>query len=145
MADRDDLPEAPSIQVLYWILLGGVFVIAAVFVALSRRLGPLMASAPAQLPWFAYGLSMFALGTLAYALVVARPRIPQRPPSQSVADYWLDSLVRGPAILLWVCCEGASILSLVGFLLTGSLVPLAVALAAVGTFLSLSPGRLAGE
>jgi hypothetical protein len=126
-------------------LLGGSVLIACAFFVVSRLRGPLLETSPQTSVWIALGFALASLTVTAVAFILARGRIPRRVPSQSLADYWEAGEVRGPALVFWVCLQGAATIGLVGFVLAGSPYPLGAALLAIAGLTLFGPSRLAGE
>jgi hypothetical protein len=70
-------------------------------------------------PLVAYGFSALALVLAAVALVVIKPRVPGRPPEQSVNEYWSTPEVLAKVLPIWFLLEGAGTLAAIGYLFTG--------------------------
>lgn len=79
------------------------------------------------------GLALAGVAVLgiAIALTQLRQRIAPRGPDQSPADYWSNSRTRTAAMIFWAVLEGAGLLSVVAYYLSGSPIPLGVAVLAV--------------
>lgn len=73
-------------------------------------------------PVVSYALSGIAAVIAAVALLVMKPRVADRGPGQSVEQYWSTPEVGTKVLPVWFLLEGAGILSVVGYLLTGELV-----------------------
>lgn len=118
------------------VLAGGVFV-------LIRHIG----AAPTLVAHATIGgvLAGASVALLAVSAALVRPRVPERVASQTAEAYWTAPETRGSAILLWAMVEGAALLSLVGYLLTGGAPPAAAAGLAIVALILVRPSRLEGE
>jgi hypothetical protein len=56
------------------------------------------------------------------ALLVFKPRVPERRTGQSVTEYWSDPVVSARATLVWFLLDGASTIAAAGYFVTGSMV-----------------------
>jgi len=132
---------ARGVRILHAALAIGLSVVAATFVLVLRSLGPLLTTTPL------IGYATVGLGLANLAVVVGffRPRIPQRPVDQLPDEYWATTEARAAVIVIWAMIEGAGLISLVGYLLTGSVVPAAVAALAIVTLIVLRPALLEGD
>jgi hypothetical protein len=63
------------------------------------------------------------------AIGVLRPRVPARSPGQAVEAFWTTPAVAAKVLPVWFVLEGAAVLGLVGFLVTG--VPMVAGFAAL--------------
>ena len=136
--------EERGVRVLHLILLGAGFLVAVVFLIMVRLRGPVLVPEAAT-PVIAYSFAGIALVAVAFAVLLVRGRIPERGSGEGLSDFWGNSTVRGRAVLLWILCENAGIVSGTGFLLTGHMAPFvtqAIALMALAWF---APARIAGE
>lgn len=70
-------------------------------------------------PVIAYTLSAFGVVLAAVALVVFKPRVPDRLPGQSVEQYWSTPEVGAKVLPVWFLLEGAGIMAAVGYFFTG--------------------------
>ena len=77
----------------------------------------------------AYALSGVAVVLAAVALVVFKPRVPERSSAQSIEEYWSTPEVGSKVLPVWFLLEGAGTLATVGYFLTGE--PVAAAAAGV--------------
>lgn len=92
---------------------------------------------PADIPpTLAYALLGFALVACALALVL-RGSIPTRTNSDSADAFWLQAT--GPAMRMWACLEGASLLSVFLYSRTGAPATIVVAVVAIALFILLNP------
>ena len=133
---------ARTVRILHGALLAGLVLVGATF-ALMLRLGHSQSfpSAPT------IGLVLAGLGVilLAVAATVLRPRLPEGRPDQSAVAYWAAADTRGSAIVLWSVVQAAGLIALIGYLLTGAIVPLTVGALALATLFLLRPSRLEGD
>ena len=137
------LDEARGVRLLYLILVGGGALVALVFIMMVTFRGPIL-QPDSGTNAIAFAMAGVSLTAVAFAALLLRPRVPARPPSMPVSEYWTPAS-RAPSLLVWIVCENAGIVSALGYLLTGrfvTLVPLAIALLALAWY---SPARLADE
>jgi hypothetical protein len=80
---------------------------------------------------------------LAIALLVFKPRVPERGPRQSVDEYWSAPDVTAKVFLVWFLMEGAGAISAVGYFLTGQPVAAAVMALAIVAFWLCGPSIFA--
>lgn len=102
------------------------------------------ASEPA--PAGASPLPMIALAAGAPALLLAlllRSRLPSRASSTPEPAWWEANL--GRVMVIWAMLEGAALLGVVAYFITGETPPLAVTAAALVLFAMVAPGRLANS
>ena len=108
-----------TVPLLHRFLGFGMFAIAGTFTGLiATGIGPLIKEpgSEQQLAWIMTGISL-AVG--ATALLVLKPRVPERRPGQSVQEYWSNIEIAGKAMTVWFLLEGAGMLAAIAFLLTG--------------------------
>jgi len=128
--------NAPSM--LHQVLLVGQLGVAAVFLLLNfRGIVPLQGAGSASL--VAYVLSGICTLQIVAALLVLRPRVPTRGTGQSVEQFWSTPSSTQAVLLVWFVLESATVLSSVGFLLTGEPLPAVVAGAAILAFIWNKP------
>jgi len=132
---------ARGVRILHAVLVIGLIVVGGVFVFVLRGLGPSLINTPL----IGYATAGLGLANLAVVVGFFRPRIPQRRTDQSPDDYWATYEARVAAIVIWAMIEGAGLISLVGYFLTGSVVPAAVAALAIVTLIVLRPSLLEGD
>ena len=143
-AERTASGAAHGVRILHLILLGAGVLVAVVFLLLVRVRGPILVR-DAGTPVLAYSFAGIVLTAVAFAILLVRGRIPERASNEGLNEFWGNGSVRGRAVLLWILCENAGIVSGTGFLLTGHLSPFvtqAIALLALAWY---APGRLAQE
>jgi hypothetical protein len=153
------MPDSPAMtaaqdergmRILHTILGVGVALVIAVFILLlrlvgprsghRRRIGPYVPAGSAR-PIVAYVSSALGAVAVLSALLVFRPLARGRLRAAPAEHPWTNA-TRGPAILVWLVAESGAIVSSLGLLLTGSMLPAAVAALGFVTLLWCSPGRL---
>lgn len=77
------------------------------------------------------------------ALFVFKPRVPDRLLGQSVEQYWSAAEAGGKAVLVWILLEGAGVLAVVGYCLTGEIVSAIAAGLTIVAFWMCGPGVFA--
>jgi hypothetical protein len=85
------------------------------------------------------------VGILTIALLFLRGRTPARRMEQAPEDYWASSEVLAGAIPFWAAIEGAGLVGWIGYLLTGEMLPAAVAMVAIVLLLVFRPSRTEGQ
>ena len=90
-----------------------------------------------------YALISVAFTAMAVAILVLRPKVPRRGSAQSPDDFWAHAAT--PALVLWAPLEGAGLLGLVAYAMSGSPVVLAVPFMAILALLVYRPGALEGS
>jgi divalent metal cation (Fe/Co/Zn/Cd) transporter len=121
-------------------MVGGLLAAAGVFVFLVevRRFPP---SAP---PTVAAIVAVGSIALLAFGVVFLRRRIPERRFDETPASYWAMPERRVAAIVLWAVLEGAALLGLIGYLLTGAPAPAVAAGLAIAALAVCRPSSIAG-
>jgi hypothetical protein len=133
---------AASAPPIHRVLLIGQITLMAVFLFLYfRGIAPLQGSDTGKL--VAYALSAISIVQIVVAFFVLIPRVPTRLPAQSVEQYWSSPSSTQPVFLVWFILEGATVLSAVGFFLTGDPLPAIVACVATVVFAWNGPGAFA--
>ena len=130
-------------NLLHLILLGGGVLTTLIFLVMVRLRGPIL-PADSSTPVIAYAFAGIALTAVAFAVLLLRPRIPERKASEPLLDYWGNGTVRSRSLLVWIVCENGAIIAGLGYLLTGhlaALVALGLALVALAWY---GPARIAG-
>ncbi|MEI2721892.1 MAG: hypothetical protein V9E87_17545 [Gemmatimonadales bacterium] len=127
-------------RVMHTALLGGLLTISAVFLFLGVGLhvAPLIRAGDGVV---IIGTILAAVGLLPIVLgvLVFRPKVPARTSGQGDAAYWQGAL--GPALVVWVLCEGGGVMAAVGALLTGLWAPIVTVAVAVTCLVLMGPGR----
>ena len=81
----------------------------------------------------------------AVALVVFKPRVPERPTTQPVAEYWTTPQVGMKVLPVWFLLEGAGTLAVVAYFLTGEPVAAVAAGTLIAAFWWCGPNVFAKE
>ena len=140
--DLDDVTR--GVRVLHLVLLGGGVLIALIFVIMVKLRGPILEpDSGSQV--IAFSFAGIGLTAVAFAVLLLRPRIPERAASEALRDYWGAGTARQRSLMLWIICENAGIIAALGYLLTGHFAALAamgIGLMALAWF---GPARIAGE
>ena len=134
------VPAARTVRVMHAALVFGVVLAGAVFVYRTVTVGPAFLGAPL----IGYVTAAFALVNLAIATAFLLPRIPSRSSAEAPDDYWIRSEVRTATIIVWAVLEGSSLIALVGYFLTGNVVPAIVAAVAIVALAVARPARIEG-
>src|SRR5688572_15941833 len=96
--------QPPAGPLLHTFLgIGLVLVVAAL--AIARQGGALGLASPS--PTIAYAFAGVSVLLAALALIVFKPRVPDRRPEQSVAQYWSTPAVVTRVFPVWFLLEGA--------------------------------------
>lgn len=131
---------ARAIRVLHLALVAGLVLAAGVFVVLIQVIRfPAYAS-----PTVGVILAAVSIMLLVLAAAFLRRRIPERRGDEQPDSYWESPELRGAAIVLWAVTEGAALLGLIGYLLTGAPVPAVAAGIAIATLILFRPSHLEG-
>jgi hypothetical protein len=118
-----ETPQKVDQTLLHRILGIGVTTVAAVFLVLTYLgIAPILREPDGFEQIVAYVLSGVAAAVVAVALLVVKPRFPDRVFGHSVEEYWSEPKVRQNVLLIWFLLEGAGILAAIGFFLTGAVV-----------------------
>jgi hypothetical protein len=118
-----ETPQKADQTLLHRILGIGVTTVPAVFLALTYLgIAPILREPDGFEQIVAYVLSGVAGAVVAVALLIVKPRIPDRVFGQSVEEYWSEPKMRENVLLIWFLLEGAGILAAIGFFLTGAVV-----------------------
>ena len=133
-------PVARAVRIMHGALVAGVLLVGGVFFSLLRIRG----QAPATGRTLGVALAAVSIGLVLVAASVLRRRVPERRPEQSPDAYWAAVESRGPAIVLWAVTEGASLISLVGYFLSGATAPAAAAAVAIAMLILYRPSHLEG-
>ena len=137
---------APVVMV-HGMLIGGILILAAVFAGLTAAGVVPMIRHDRDVATTTLLAEIFGglqLVILAVAVLVFKPRIPGRTAAQSVQAYWASQETISRVLPVWFLCDGAAILGIVAYGLTGHVIPAAVAGLALVACILLSPGRIAG-
>lgn len=131
-----------TVPLLHRLLAIGLLVLGAAFVGV-RSFGLAPALGPDVAPTVAYALSAVAFVLAWVAFFVIKPRVPERPPGKSVAEYWSTPDLGARALPFWFLLEGAGTIALAGFFLTGEWVAAITAGAAIVLFWLAGPNLFA--
>jgi hypothetical protein len=93
----------------------------------------------------AYSFSAVAVVLAAAALLAFKPRVPERPTPQPVAEYWTTPEVGTKVLPVWFLLEGAGTLAVVAYFLTGEPVAAVAAGVLIAAFWWCGPNAFAKE
>jgi LPXTG-motif cell wall-anchored protein len=128
-----------TVPLLHRFLGIGLVMVAAVFVTLGYLgIAPLLPRTGVS-PVIAYALSGIGVVLGAIALLLLKPRAPDRKPGQSVEQYWSTPETGARVLPVWFLLEVAGMTSAIGYLLTGEPVSLIVAALAIAAFWLCGP------
>ncbi len=125
----------PIPPVLHRSLLTGQLILTGVMVVL--RSGDMRAQVSDNNQMLGYGLSALSLVLVAVALLVLKPRVPVREARQPVEEYW--AAVTRTILPMWFVLEGAGLIAIVGYFLTGQTVAAAAIAISIGAFIWYGP------
>jgi hypothetical protein len=135
-------PAARGVRVVHGAITGGLTTIGVLSVVLVRLLsGPVLESVAGV----GMGLGLAGLALVLYAVAVFRQSVVPRRGQQPIEEYWNGESSRAPALRLWVLLEGGGMLSTVGYVFSGSVLPGAVAVLAVAALLGFRPAHFEGD
>jgi hypothetical protein len=131
--------SARTARMIHGALTAGCILAGGIFFALrARGQGPrLEGETPVGTLMAVVAVVLVVLGATFF-----RRRVPERVASQSAEDFWGKTATTTPALVMWSMFEGAALMSLVGYLLTGEIAPAVVAAMAIAALIALRPGRL---
>ena len=133
-------PQGAQPALVARLIHGSLVVGVVLFTAVSHFImRPSMSAQPLP-PLVLAGMLGVSLMASALAVLVLRPRVPQRSADESPNLYW--STAGAPAIVTWAVLEGAALLAVISYMLGASPVALGVAAIAVLGMIALHPGRL---
>jgi hypothetical protein len=130
-----------GMTILHAGLIGGLLLVAAVFVYRSLTIGPSFVGAP----MIGYVTAAFGFASLAVATAFLLPRIPRRSANEAPDEYWSRNEVRMAAIIVWALIEGPGVVALVGYFLSGGVAPAIVAGLAIVALVLARPARIEGD
>jgi hypothetical protein len=134
------IDAARAVRVMHFALVVGVLLAGGVFVFLVQ----FNQFPPNATPTVGTILAVGSIALVAFAAVLLRRRIPERGVDATPDSYWSMPEHRGAAIVLWAVTEGAALLSLLGYLLTGAPAPGITAGIAVAALIMFRPSNLEG-
>ena len=122
-------------------MIHGSLIVGVVFLTVVSHfiMRPSMSAQPLP-PMVFVGMLGASLLASALAILVFRPRVPERSADESPDLYW--STAGAPAIVTWSVLEGGAFLGIIPYMLGASPVALGVAAIAVVGMIALNPGRL---
>lgn len=131
----------PIPPVLHRSLLTGQLILTGVMIFLrSGETSPPLSDDNQML---GYGLSALSLVLVAVALLLLKPRVPVREARQPIEEYWTSAT---SAILpMWFVMEGAGLIAIVGYFLTGQTVAAAAIAISIGAFIWYGPKAFVHE
>ena len=136
MTGQAALPPARTIRLIHASLITGVLLFALVAQFVMK---PSMAAPGAVAPPVFRALVALALAACAASLVLRR-RIPRRSTVESAELFWATAST--PALITWAVLEGACLVSILLYALTGTPGALVPAAVAVFMYFLYSPWRL---
>jgi len=105
---------------LHRFLAIGSTLLAVCFTGITAvGVGPLLPRGDESAPILAYIFAGIGSTLVLVTILVLKPRVPKLRPGQSVEQFWKQPETAQAAMLVWFLLEGASVLSAIGFLLTG--------------------------
>jgi hypothetical protein len=119
--------RATLVRLIHLSLFTGTALMGAVMFISRARMDP-----PPSVD-LTLGLALAGVAVLGIAIAVTqlRQRVGARRPDQSPSEYWSDHRTRGAAMVFWAVLEGAGLLGVVAYYVTGSAIPLGVAVISV--------------
>jgi hypothetical protein len=108
-----------TLPVLHRLLGIGLMTIAVVFLIFRYLDIPPTLQHDSVTQVIGYTLSGLGVLIAAVALFVFKPRVPDRPPEESVEQYWSRPEIGPKAMMVWIVLDGARVMAAVGYLLTG--------------------------
>ena len=129
--------------ILHRCLVGGLLTMSGVIAFLGyRHVAPLL---PLDETASLIGKVMAGISVCeaAVALLIFRPRMPEFQRSQAQETYWDSETSLGAAQRVWFFLEGAAVIGLVGFLLSGQPAAAIAAAIAIAAIILSGPGQLA--
>ena len=124
--------------------IGQVLVAAGLVIARFAGLGG-AESTDDNVTVIGYSMSVISLVMVVVSLGFLKPRVPERRPGQSVAQFWADPVVTSRATLVWFLLEGAAVIAAVGYFLSGMAFPPVMIAVAIGAFWLVNPNSFARE
>ena len=136
---RDTPNPAKVVSSIHAALVSGVLLAGGAFFMVRARV-----PAPGGGQTLGMILPVLGIGLVLVAASVLRRRVPERGSQQSSDAYWAVAENREAAIVLWFVTEGAALISLVGYFLSGRPAATAAAAIALGMLILYRPSRLEG-
>jgi hypothetical protein len=138
MVARTGPPIAP---VLHRSLLTGLLLLTGVMVVL--RSGDTGAESFDDNEVLGYSFAALSFVLVAVALLFLKPRVRAREPKQPVEEYW--SSVTPTILPLWFVMEGAGMIAIVGYFLTGLIATAAAIGISIAVFIWYGPRAFVNE
>lgn len=132
--------RAQQVRLIHLALCTGTVLAGIVMVVMRSR----MTTEPPANSTLGLALGGVAVLCIVIALAQLRGRIAARRSDQSSEDYWSDVATNTNALLLWGVLEGAGFAGIMGYNLSGSAIPLGVAVIAVIVLFLMRPATLEG-
>jgi hypothetical protein len=133
-----------NVPMLHRFLAIGATLLFLMFLGLKvAGIAPLLREDPELTRTIGYVLTGVVAMMVAVALLVLKPRAPERSPGQSVDQYWATTTIAQKVLMVWLVLEGAAALASVGFALTAEPAVGGVAAIAIATFWMNSPDAFA--
>lgn len=141
MTGKGPLPAAArTMRMIHAAMFAGVAVMAIVLGVVRNRVPPAVGGAAG----IGVILSGVAVVALAIAAALLRPRVAPRGSDQAPDEYWSNPSTRGSAMILWAVIEGAGLMGVVSFYLTGHFAAVAVVALALAAGALFRPAALEG-
>ena len=120
--------------------LGIGLVILLVTAAVMKTVGKVPLLPPDDVTrTIAYIFSGISAALVLFALFVFKPAVPERRPGETTETYWTTQATVMKIMRVWFVLEGAGVMSIVGFFMTGHLIVLIAAAASVSIFWRCGP------
>ena len=136
---ENQVPQTNATVTMFHRMLGiGATLLAVVMVFLRSKADPPLVDDQST-SVIAYLFASISLVGIAVAIMVLTRRVPERSITQPVDAYWAAPGVLPAANLVWFVLEGAAILAIVGYYMTGHLAPAATMVVGLGVFWWMGP------
>ena len=132
--------RALLVRLVHLSLFTGTALVGVVMFMMRARMDP----PPSVDLTLGLALAGVAVLAIAIALTQLRQRITPRESTQSPADYWGDARTRVAAMIFWAVLESAGLLGVVAYYLSGSPIPLGVAIVSVIVGFVMRPAVIEG-
>jgi hypothetical protein len=128
-------PSQPPLDPRLHLYLGlGLLIVSGVFLFLRLMdVAPLLGGDRVG-EMLGYVLSGVGVVVIGVAVLVFKPKAPERRSVQRVEDYWADPEVVKTVPLIWFLLEGATMIAAIGYLLSANAVPAIVTLAGLTAY-----------
>jgi hypothetical protein len=125
--------------------LGIGLVLTAMALVIARHSGALGDTSESDSSVLGYALAAVAFIMATAALLIVKPRVPERRVGQPAAQYWSQPDVASRAMLVWFLLEGAGIIASIGYFLSGVPVAAAMMVLAIVAFWLTGPNVFAKD